>query len=309
MRIIFMGTPDFAVPCLEALIKSRHKVVAVFTQPDKKKGRGYKFAPPPVKELAQRQGIKVFQPETLNSAEVLHVISELEPDLIVVVAYGKILPKAILRLPERGCINVHGSLLPKYRGAAPIQWAVINGEKATGVTTMYMDEGLDTGDILLRGETQIGEDETSGELFDRLSVMGAELLLKTLQGLEKGDIIREKQDDKKASYAPMLNKSLSKINWNNPAAEVHNLVRGLNPWPVAETTLDGKVLKIYKVKPFFGGNKSAHSGEVVSLSPFSVACCKGSTVEVLELQLEAKKRMSSADFVRGYKLSVGAILG
>ncbi len=304
-----MGTPDFAVPCLEALIKSRHKVVAVFTQPDKKKGRGYKFAPPPVKELAQRQGIKVFQPETLNSEEVLHVISELEPDLIVVVAYGKILPKAILRLPERGCINVHGSLLPKYRGAAPIQWAVINGEKATGVTTMYMDEGLDTGDILLRAETQIGEDETSGELFNRLSVMGAELLLKTLQGLEKGDIIREKQDDKKASYAPMLNKSLSKINWNNPAAEVHNLVRGLNPWPVAETTLDGKVLKIYKAKPVFGGNKSAHSGEVLSLNPFSVACCKGSTVEVLELQLEAKKRMSSVDFVRGYKLRVGAILG
>lgn len=304
-----MGTPDFAVPCLEALIKSRHEVVAVFTQPDKKKGRGYKFAPPPVKELALRHGIKVFQPETLNSEAVLRVISELEPDLIVVVAYGKILPKAILKLPERGCINVHGSLLPKYRGAAPIQWAVLNGEKVTGVTTMYMDEGLDTGDILLRAETQIGEDETSGELFDRLSSMGAELLLKTLQGLEKGDIIREKQDDKKASYSPMLNKSLSKIDWNKPAAAVHNLVRGLNTWPVAETTLDGKVLKIYKTKPVLLGNKAAHPGEVVSLVPFVVACCEGSAVEVLELQLESKKRMSSADFVRGCKLSVGAILG
>lgn len=304
-----MGTPDFAVPCLEALIKSRHEVVTVFTQPDKKKGRGYKFAPPPVKELALRHGIEVFQPETLNSEAVLRVISELEPDLIVVVAYGKILPKAILKLPERGCINVHGSLLPKYRGAAPIQWAVLNGEKVTGVTTMYMDEGLDTGDILLKAETQIGEDETSGELFDKLSSMGEELLLKTLQGLEKGDIMREKQDDKKANYAPMLNKSLSKIDWNKPADVVHNLVRGLNPWPVAETTLDGKVLKIYKTKPVLLENKAAHPGELVSLEPFVVACCEGSAVEVLELQLESKKRMSSADFVRGCKLSVGANLG
>lgn len=304
-----MGTPDFAVPCLESLIKSRHEVVAVFTQPDKKRGRGYKLALPPVKELALKHEIEVFQPETLNSEEILRVISELEPDLIVVVAYGKILPKAILELPERGCINVHGSLLPKYRGAAPIQWAVLNGEKVTGVTTMYMDEELDTGDILLRAKTQIGEDETSGELFDRLSSMGAELLLKTLQGLEKGDIIREKQDDKKASYAPMLSKSLSKIDWNRPAAAVHNLVRGLNPWPVAETTLDGKVLKVYKTKPVLLGNKSAYPGEIMSFSPFVVACCEGSAVEVLELQLESKKRMSSADFVRGYKLSVGANLG
>ena len=304
-----MGTPDFAVPCLEALVKSEHEVVAVFTQPDKKRGRGYKLAPPPVKELALRHGIAVFQPETLNDEEVLRVISSLAPDLIVVVAYGKILPKAILALPERGCINVHGSLLPKYRGAAPIQCAVLNGENVTGVTTMYMDEGLDTGDILLRAETQIGENETSGELFDRLSVMGAQLLLETLQKLEKGDIIREKQDDQKASYAPLLNKSLSKIDWNKPAAEVHNLVRGLNPWPVAETTLDGKVLKIYKTKPVLLKDKAARQGEVVSLTPFVVACGGGAAVEVLELQLESKKRMSSADFVRGYKLSVGATLG
>ncbi len=304
-----MGTPDFAVPCLEALIRSEHEVVAVFTQPDKKRGRGYKLAPPPVKELALRHEIAVFQPETLNDEEVLRVISGLAPDLIVVVAYGKILPKAILALPERGCINVHGSLLPKYRGAGPIQWAVLNGEKVTGVTTMCMDEGLDTGDILLKSETRIGENETSGELFDRISVMGAQLLLETLQKLEKGDIIREKQDDQKASYAPLLNKSFSKIDWNNPAAEVHNLVRGLNPWPVAETSLDGKVLKIYKTKPVLCGDKLAHPGEVVSLAPFVVACGGGSVVEVLELQLESKKRMSSADFVRGYKLSVGATLG
>lgn len=304
-----MGTPDFAVPCLEALIRSEHEVVAVFTQPDKKRGRGYKLAPPPVKELALRHEIAVFQPETLNDEEIFYVISSLAPDLIVVVAYGKILPKAVLALPERGCINVHGSLLPKYRGAAPIQWAVLNGEKVTGVTTMCMDEGLDTGDILLKSETRIGENETSGELFDRLSVMGAQLLLKTLQRLEKGDIIREKQDDQKASYAPLLNKSFSKIDWNNPAAEVHNLVRGLNPWPVAETSLDEKVLKIYKTKPVLCGDKLAHPGEVVSLAPFVVACGGGSVVEVLELQLESKKRMSSADFVRGYKLSVGATLG
>lgn len=304
-----MGTPDFAVPCLEALIRSEHEVVAVFTQPDKKRGRGYKLAPPPVKELALRHKIPVFQPETLNDEEVFRVVSGLAPDLIVVVAYGKILPKAILKLPERGCINVHGSLLPKYRGAAPIQWAVLNGEKVTGVTTMRMDEGLDTGDILLKAETQIGENETSGELFDRLSAMGAELLMETLQGLENGDIIREKQDDQKATYAPMLNKSLSKIDWNKPAAEVHNLVRGLNPWPVAETTLDGRILKIYKTKPALLEDKSAHSGKVASLTPFVVACGGGSAVEVLELQLESKKRMSSADFVRGYKLGVGAILG
>lgn len=304
-----MGTPDFAVPCLEALIKSKHEVVAVFTQPDKKRGRGYKLAPPPVKELALRHEIAVFQPETLNDEEVLRVISALAPDLIVVVAYGKILPKAILALPERGCINVHGSLLPKYRGAAPIQWAVLNGEKVTGMTTMYMDEGLDTGDILLKAETQIGEDETSGELFDRLSAMGAQLLLETLQKLEKGGIIREKQDDQKATYAPMLNKSLAKVDWSKPAAEVHNLVRGLNPWPVAETTLDGKVLKIYKTKPALLKDKSARPGAVVSLTPFVVACGGGSAVEVLELQLESKKRMSSADFVRGCKLGVGAILG
>ncbi len=304
-----MGTPDFAVPCLEALIRSAHEVVAVFTQPDKKKGRGYKLAPPPVKELALRHEIAVFQPETLNGEEVLRVILGLAPDLIVVVAYGKILPKAILALPERGCINVHGSLLPQYRGAAPIQWAVLNGEKVTGVTTMRMDEGLDTGDILLKAETQIRENETSGELFDRLSAMGAELLLETLQGIEKGDIIREKQDDQKATYAPMLNKSFSRIDWNKPAAEVHNLVRGLNPWPVAETTLDGKVLKIYKTKSVLLEDKSARPGEVVSLMPFVVACGGRSAVEVLELQLESKKRMSSADFVRGYKLGVGAILG
>lgn len=304
-----MGTPDFAVPCLEALIRSEHEVVAVFTQPDKKRGRGYKLAPPPVKELALRHEIAVFQPEALNDEEIFYVISSLAPDLIVVVAYGKILPKAVLALPERGCINVHGSLLPKYRGAAPIQWAVLNGEKVTGVTTMCMDEGLDTGDILLKSETRIGENETSGELFDRLSVMGAQLLLETLQRLEKGDIIREKQDDQKASYAPLLNKSFSKIDWNNPASEVHNLVRGLNPWPVAETSLDEKVLKIYKTKPVLCGDKLAHPGEVVSLAPFVVACGGGSVVEVLELQLESKKRMSSADFVRGYKLSVGATLG
>lgn len=307
MKIIFMGTPDFAVPCLEKLIHSKHEIVAVFTQPDKKKGRGYTLTAPPVKELALNHGIQVFQPESLKNQEILSLISSLKPDLIVVVAYGKILPKNILDLPPLGCINVHGSLLPKYRGAAPIQWSVINGEKITGVTTMYMDEGLDTGDIILKSETKIGENETSGELFDRLSVMGAELLSKTLNEIEAGNLVREKQNDEMATYAPMLNKSLSKINWSDSAEKIHNLVRGLNPWPVAMTDIDNKNVKIYRTK--VAESLCGKPGEVKSIEPFIVACGNNSAIEILELQLESKKRMNSSDFFRGYKLNIGTILG
>ena len=307
MKIIFMGTPDFAVPCLEKLINSEHEIVAVFTQSDKKKGRGYTLTAPPVKELSLQHGIKVFQPETLKTQEISNLITSLKPDVIVVVAYGKILPMDILKIPLLGCINVHGSLLPKYRGAAPIQRSIINGEKITGVTTMFMDEGLDTGDMILKSETKIGKNETSGELFDRLSIMGAGLLIKTLNEIELGNICRKKQNDEMATYAPMLNKDLAKINWNDSAEKIHNLVRGLNPWPVAVTILDNKNLKIYKTKiaKFMGGNP----GEIKSVNPFIVACGNNSAIEILELQLEAKKRLNSSDFSRGYKLKLGTILG
>ena len=307
MKIIFMGTPDFAVPCLESLIKSEDEVVAVFTRPDKKKGRNYALSSPPIKELALKYGIKVFQPENLKNIDTTKLITELNPDLIVVVAYGKILPKEVLKIPALGCINVHGSLLPKYRGAAPIQWAIINGEKTTGVTTMYMDAGLDTGDIILKSETQVGVGETSGELFDRLSIIGAELLSRTLNMIKSGKIRREKQIDKDVSYAPMLDKSAAKINWNYSAEKIHNLVRGLNPWPIARTVIDGKGLKIYKTKVY--KTMCGRPGEVKSFEPFVVACGNNSSIEILELQLESKKRMSSKDFLRGYRLNIGTILG
>lgn len=302
-----MGTPDFAVPCLKKLLNSEHEVAAVFTQPDKKKGRGYALTAPPIKELALKYDIEVFQPENLKTPEVLELMSNLKPDLIVVVAYGKILPSTILNLPSLGCINVHGSLLPKYRGAAPIQWSVINGEKVTGVTTMYMNEGLDTGDIILQSETKLGKDETAGELFDRLSSMGADLLMETLKKFECGCIVRKKQDDNNATYAPMLDKSFAKIDWNNSATKIHNLVRGLNPWPIAMTVVNEKILKIYKTK--VKTDICGSPGEVKSIKPFIVACGDNSAIEILELQLESKKRMCSSEFFRGYRLDLGTILG
>lgn len=306
MRIVFMGTPDFAVPCLEKLINLNYEVVAVFTQPDKKKGRSYTVTAPPIKNLALKNNLKVFQPPNLKNEEVFNFLTSLKVDLIIVVAYGKILPKEILKIPRFGCINVHASLLPKYRGAAPIQWAIINGEKFTGVTTMYMDEGLDTGDIISTAGTNIYENETSENLFNRLSFMGADLLIKTLDNVTKGKTIRKKQDNKKATYAPILNKTMSKINWNNNAEKIHNFVRGLNPWPIATTSLNGKNLKIYKTiinKKFFG-----KPGEVKSLNPLVVACANNSAIEILELQLESKKRMTAENFLRGYQLKLGTIL-
>lgn len=308
MKIIFMGTPDFAVPCLEELIALNHEIVGVFTQPDKKKGRGYTLTAPPVKELALKHNLPVYQPITLKTDDSIDLINSLQPDLIVVVAYGKILPESILKIPNKGCINVHGSLLPKYRGAAPIQWSVINGEKVTGITTMYMDAGLDTGDMILKSETTIDEDETSGELYDRLKIMGAKLLVETINQLEKGIITREQQDNNQSSYAPMLDKSLSNIDWNLRAEAIHNLVRGLNPWPVAMTTLESKNLKIYRTKV---SNQvvSLKPGEVKSIRPFIVCCGENTAIEILELQLESKKRMNADDFLRGYKLKEGTILG
>ena len=307
MRIIFMGTPDFAVPCLQSLMDAGHSVCAVFTQPDKPKGRGYAMTPPPVKVLAQKHGIPVFQPGTLRTPQAAEQISGFHPDLIAVVAYGKILPKEILDIPPHGCINVHASLLPKYRGAAPIQWSVINGEPVTGVTTMYMDEGLDTGDILFQQEVEIGPDETSGMLFDRLSVVGAELLVRTLDAVHTGNIERVKQGKDGESNAPMLKKEMSRIDWNKPAAQIHNLVRGLSPWPVAYAAYQGRRLKIHKTRVYEG--KSGAPGEL-SAGKDAVVCCGGGTaLQLLEVQYEGGRKMDAADFFRGHPSLEKTILG
>ncbi len=307
MKILFMGTPGFAVPCLESLIKVGHNICGVFTQPDKPKGRGHKLTAPPVKEVAIKNNIEVFQPDKIRNAETLSIIKDLEPEIIVVVAYGKILPKEIIDYPKYGCVNVHASLLPKYRGAAPIQWSIINGEKTTGVTTMYMNEGLDTGDMLLKSSTIINDDETSGDLHDRLSFIGADLILKTLNEISKGTIKRKKQNDDEASYSTMLDKSLCNIDWNKAAINIHNLVRGLNPWPTASTILNGNILKIHKTK--VSNIKGGSPGEIISLNPFVVSCSGDTSLEILELQLLGKKRMSSEEFLRGHKIKIYEKLG
>jgi methionyl-tRNA formyltransferase len=307
MRIVFMGTPDFAVPSLQSLIDAGHTVCAVFTQPDKPKGRGYALAAPPVKDLALRHQIDVYQPKTLRTAEAAEQIRSLKPDVIVVTAYGKLLPKEILEIPPYGCINVHASLLPKYRGAAPIQWSVINGEPVTGVTTMVMAEGLDTGDMLLKTQTEIGPDETSGELHDRLSVMGADLLVKTLKAVEDGTAVRIPQTEEGTCYASMLTKELSLIDWNRPAGVIHNLIRGLSPWPVANTVYKNKILKIYRTK--IVDRPHGTPGQAINMDGSLFVCCGENTaVELLEVQLEGKKRMSGRDFLLGHPLDGGMIL-
>ncbi len=298
MNIVFMGTPDFAVVSLNKLIKTGHNISAVFTKVDMPRGRKMVMTPPEVKVCALEHGLTVYQPSTLKDEQVIATIKALDPDVIVVVAYGKLLPKAVLEIPRLGCINLHGSLLPKYRGAAPIQWTVLNGDKVGGVTTMYMGEGLDTGDIIQKYETEVGENETSGELFDRLALAGADLLCETLELLEKGSAPRIPQNEEEASYASMLDKSMCVIDWSKSAAEVHNLVRGLNPWPIALTTLEGKRMKIISTRI---SNKKGSPGQVVSINPLTVACKQGS-VEILTLQPEGKKPMDSKSFLMGHKL-------
>ena len=244
MKIIFMGTPEFSVPCLEALIKSENEVVGVFTQPDKPKGRGYEMTPPPVKVCALQNNIPVFQPNSMRDGQALEIINSLNADLIIVVAFGKILPKEILESVKYGCINIHASLLPKLRGAAPIQWSIINGESETGVTSMQMDVGLDTGDMLIKKSIQITENMNAGELHDALSLMGAEVLIETINNIE--NLNPEKQNDELSNYAPMLSKDLCPIDFSKSAQEVHNKIRGLYPWPVATTKINGKNYKIHK---------------------------------------------------------------
>lgn len=312
MNIIFMGTPDFAVPCLKALIDSGENVMAVFTQPDKPKGRGYKLTPPPVKEVALTHNIPVYQPISLKKGEdaenALKVINELAPDLIIVVAYGKILPKTILDAPKYHCINVHASLLPKYRGAGPIQWSVLNGEKVTGVTTMLMADGIDTGDMLLSKSLEIGENETASELHDRLSDLGAELLLETVSCIKSGNITPIPQNDLISTHAPMLTKDMCPIDFSKSAQEVHNHIRGLSAFPCATAVLDGKRIKVYKSEIVNGLTSNHAPGTVVQLKDFTVVCGDGCCVRFTEIQAEGGKRMLTADYLRGKPIKEGTVL-
>lgn len=303
MRVLFMGTPDFAVPSLQALIDRKDEICGVFTQPDKPKGRGHKLQPPPVKELALQHGLPVFQPDTLRNEAVQRQIAELRPDAVIVVAYGKFLPKAVLDVPRLGCINVHGSLLPEYRGAAPIQWTVIHGRERAGVTTMFMAEGMDSGDILLQADTPVGPEETAGELFDRLKILGAELLAETLEKLERGQLARIPQDEGKVTFAPMLKKELSQIDWTQPAKNIHNLIRGLNPWPCAVTELDGRRLKLLGSKLI---ERRGEPGEAIQTPEGLAAVCGQGALLITELQTDKGKRMSGKDYLLGHPLSEGA---
>lgn len=307
MNIIFMGTPDFAVPTLNKLIKSKHNVIGVFSQPDKQKGRGHKMTFPPTKQIAVENGINVYQPTTFKNEETIKLLKELNPDLIVVVAYGKILPKAVLDMPKHGCINVHASLLPQYRGAAPIQWSVLNGDKITGVTTMYMAQGIDTGDMILKSQVTISDNETASELHDRLSVLGAELLIETISKIEDGSLVRIIQDDAQSCYAPMLSKDMSKIDFNKKAELVHNQIRGLSQWPCAETLLHSKRLKVYKSE-IANIDFECKTGEIVDPKNFIVGCEGNTAVRFCEVQYENGKRMGGADFLRGHKVQKGEII-
>ncbi|MGN0550182.1 MAG: methionyl-tRNA formyltransferase [Acutalibacteraceae bacterium] len=304
MRIVFMGTPEFAVPCLERLVADGHEVVGVFTQPDKPKGRGHKMQFPPVKEKAVEYNIPVFQPQKMRDGTAYSILKELDPELIIVVAYGKIIPQDILDLPKYGCVNIHASLLPRYRGAAPIQWCVLNGEKKSGVTSMQMDAGLDTGDMLIKAETDIGENMTAGELHDALSVLGAEVMSQTIKKIVDGTLERTKQDDSLSNYAPMLSKELCPIYWTKPAEKIHNQIRGLSPWSVATASLNGEIYKLHKSEKV--GKTNGVPGEIVSVDGgLTVSCGDGNSIRILSIQAPGKKAMSCEDFLRGHKIEVG----
>ena len=308
MKIVFMGTPDFAQKSLEALYNAGHEILAVVTNIDKPKGRGMKLVESPVKEYAKSKNLTIFQPEKVRkNIEFIEQIKKLEPDVICVVAYGKILPSEILEIPKLGCINVHASLLPKYRGAAPIQWAVLNGDKTTGVTTMYMDVGMDTGDMILKQEVEIGENETTGELWDRLSIIGADLLVKTLKQIEKGTAPIIKQSDD-FTMAPMLNKEISKIDWQEKTAkQIKNLVRGLNPIMGAYSYLNGKKIKFWKVEVEEDTNSNQENGTVIKANDKDglYIKAKDGILKIIEIQGENAKRMNANDFLRGNKIEIG----
>lgn len=309
MKVIFMGTPDFSVPTLQTLIDSRHQVIGVVTQPDKPKGRGNKILHTPVKAKAIEYQLPIFQPSKVREPEFIKLVKGLKPDVIIVIAFGQILPKALLDIPRYGCINIHASLLPKYRGAGPIQWAVINGEETTGLTTMFMDVGLDTGDMLLKAEINLANDETGGSLHDRLSVMGGPLILETLEQLQSDTIVRIPQEEQGATYAPMLDKELGYIDWNKSATMIERLIRGLNPWPSAYTYYKGKVLKIWKAEYLKNDDKSIQPGtvyQIIKNKGFVVKCNEDSLL-VKELQLQGKNKMDAASFMRGNNLEEGDI--
>jgi methionyl-tRNA formyltransferase len=306
-RTIFMGTPDFACPTLQRLIERGENIVAVVTQPDRPKGRGQKLMPPPVKELAEKNSIPVYQPLKVRDPGFVDIIRELKPDVIVVVAFGQILPKALLDIPAHGCINVHASLLPRYRGAAPLNWCIINGESETGVTTMLMDVGLDTGDMLLVEKTALDENEDITSLHDRMSVLGANLLAETLDRLAAGGLVPQSQDNSASCYAAMLKKDDGIINWHSDARTIHNLVRGLAVWPGACTAIGDQVLKIFRTTV---GEGSGEPGTVLQAAKgqFEVACLSGSLF-LQELQLSGKKRLECASFLSGCPVAVGTVLG
>ncbi|MBI5047747.1 MAG: methionyl-tRNA formyltransferase [Deltaproteobacteria bacterium] len=305
-----MGTPEFAVPSLKALFEAGEEVVAVVTQPDKPKGRGKHLTSPPVKELAVKHNISVLQPEKIQDEVFIRAVKELLPDTIVVIAYGKILPKVVLDIPPLGCINVHASLLPRYRGAAPINWAIINGEKETGIATMLMDEGMDTGDILLTEKVEIKGDDTAADMYNKLKDIGASLLVKTIKGLKSGTIIPAPQDDSQATYAPMLKKEDGRIDWTTGAEGIKNLIRGLNPWPGAYTRWEGKQIKIFKAErgKGQGARGKEEPGTIINVSPEGICVTTGdSDLLITELQPENKNKMSASEFIRGYRIGKGQI--
>lgn len=309
MKIVFMGTPEFAVPCLQKIIDEGHEVVAVVTQPDKPKGRGKKLAMPPVKELALKYDIPVYQPLKAREESFVDTLKEMNPELIVVVAFGQILPKSILDIPKYGCVNVHASLLPRYRGAAPLNWVIINGEEKTGVTTMYMDEGLDTGDMILKSEIPLDDEITAGELHDKMMIDGAKVLKETIDLIEKGEAPREKQSNEDTCYSPIMNKSLGNIDWNKSAIDIHNLVRGINPWPSAYTTYEGQTMKIWKTK-VIDKNSDKDPGTIISVDKegINVSTSEG-IVQIKEIQMAGKKRMEVPAYIKGNNINTDIILG
>jgi methionyl-tRNA formyltransferase len=307
MKIVFMGTPDYAEKTLEALLCTEHEIAAVFCQPDKPVGRKQILTPPPVKVLAQKNNIPVYQPQSLKTGEAYNILKQINPDVIVVVAYGKILPKEILDLPKYGCVNGHASLLPKYRGASPIQWCIVQGETETGVTTMLMDEGMDTGDILEVAKVRIGETETAEELFDRLSVISADLMISTLKKLEKGEITPIKQGNE-ATYAPIIKKDMAKLDFSLTSNAVHNAVRGYYSWPCAFFFLDGKRIKVIKTK--IGDKTTENSGIVIgNADNLVISCGENTSIEILELQPEGSKRMTAKQFLCGKAIPKGTVIG
>lgn len=309
MKVIFMGTPDFSTGVLESIIAAGHEVTAVVTQPDKPKGRGHEIQFTPVKEVALKYDIPVLQPKRVRAEETVRALSEIPADIIVVVAFGQIIPKSILEMKKYGCINVHASLLPAYRGAAPIQWAVVDGLKETGVTIMQMDEGLDTGDMLTKVIVPLEEKETGGSLFDKLSAAGAKLCVETMELIEKGEVTPEKQGETTTEYAKMITKDLGKIDFSKSAAEIERLIRGFNPWPSAYTKLGNKTLKIWAADVLEEEYEGAF-GEIIKVSKNEIFVKTGKgTLSLKEIQLEGKKRMATDAFLRGYHLENGILLG